>query len=233
MKFTSGHEIRIKDYAREFRELCERPRYDMAGLPFITPETWQLLKEGCRRPHHPSTCPVCAYFSELDRWHYAAPWTTRHGTPHTSRWPSAEAALLSYWTIVRDGYPAGSVSGSIVAFGRLGCWAQSSGRHDSAAEHAADDAVPVEQALRTAFPGEAWRRSAAILLGRRGLTVPIGAAELADALGVAETEIAATVRRGMRAVRVELAARGLIPMPARDSAWFVEAVTRRQVMGDG
>jgi len=140
---------------------------------------------------------------------------------------------MCYRILRIDGYPSASVAGAIVAYGTMGCWTQTSGRKASLAEYAADDAAAVELALRRVYPGEHWRRYSAVLIARRGTAEPMQRSDLAGHMGLTERAIDGIVRAGMRGVRVELAARGLVPMPMRSSGWGAEARRRAQELCDG
>jgi hypothetical protein len=245
MKFGSGHDLpdakALKGAAAAWAQLMGETvaevrgtGYDTGGLPIFTPATWAIYRDHeSTRQHHPADCVVCAYFAELEIAGYVAPW--RDGPPMLlpgrPRWNTAESALEHYWTIKQDGYPSGSVTGSIVAFGALGCWTQQESRDGSVAERMADDVAAVESALVYAFRDhQAWRHYAAIVIARRGMRSPIDASELAASMGMRVVEIGAVVRKGMRGVRANLAARGLIPMPRNGSRDRVEALELRAKM---
>lgn len=243
MKFGSGRALAGKRAFRaardawedlfaspEYRASRRADRFDTDQLPVLTPVTWRLYQQdcGCGRA---GECPWCAWAvvcRQYDGNTYDNRMAPRIAAGERPRWHSADAALQEYWATICDGYPAGSVSGSIVAFGKLGCWTQRGERASSASEYAADGVVSVERALRYAIPGDGWRRDAALLIARRGLRVPVDLEELAAAFGLRATEVVSAVRRGMRGLRVDLAARGLIQHPALSSRDYEQMAARRE-----
>lgn len=243
MKFSAGRDLQSAASMRRslvaLEELHARlgiadtgPAYDVAGLPLLTPETWVMYREhdvrGRAARHHPSACPMCAHWDRIEREQHVAPWRADRGDIRTglrARWGSAEAALEWYATMLRDGYPSGSVTGTLEAFGAHGCWIQQDGRKADRAEKAADDRAMMEHAVRRAFDDEpGWRRLAAVLLARKGLREPLEVDDVAVAAGLDGADVAAVVRRGMRGVRVYLAARGLVPMPRRGTRLHTEVL---------
>ena len=241
MRFTEGRALPGRKAFRsagkawaDLMQLSETLRaapdeHPHGGMPLLTPETWR--RRDCRG-HHPRECVVCAFFADIDMLHWIDPYRRRYSAPSSTRWRTAEQALADYLVIVADGYPSASPSGAIVTFGRLGTWTQQGGRKSSQAETSADDAVVVELALRFAFddaPG--WRACAAVVLARRATRTPVDAGELAARLGIASEDIDAIVRQGMRGVRADLAARGLIERPRRGSRAFAAMVARMQDIG--
>lgn len=240
MRFAAGHDLpdakALNGAGKAWAEMMgvvvatvgRGAGYDTGGLPMLSPETWRQYREHqeSNRQHHPADCTLCAFWAEADLSLAISPY--RDGPalllPDRPRWGSAESALEHYWAVVQDGYPSGSVTGSIVAFGKLGCWTQQSSRDGSVAERLADDVAAVEGALRYAFRATvSWRHYAAILLARRGCRVEIEAVEVATAMGLRSSDIGAIVRTGMRGVRANLAARGLIPLPRAGSRARIEA----------
>lgn len=205
-------------------------RYDTAGLPFVSFETWAMIRNGCTGQHNPTSCPACAYYRQVDRDHYAAPWLKRHRVQvlERPRWASAEEALRYFVAVTMDGYPSLSMAATLLAYNELGCWASTGQRKGNAAERAADDVALVERALRWAFRAQPEPlRCRAILLCRRGVEKPADADFVAGRAGVDVDTVRAVVRIGMHGVRVELGARGAIPLPSRREPRVLEATLRR------
>lgn len=203
-------------------------RYDTADLPFVTPETWAMLRDGCDGKHSAETCPACAYYRRLDQDHYAAPWAKHHRVERERpRWSDVEEALRYYATVVMHGYPSTSMAAVLLGYNELGCWTQREERRGNAAERAADDVVLVEGAMYYAF-GERRGLGCAVLLARKGGDKPVDEDALAARTGLDVVELRGIVRRGLRAIRVDLAARGAIPMPGRGSPTVREAIARRR-----
>jgi hypothetical protein len=247
VKFLAGHDlpnarslrrslVALEDIRARLGIVDAGPAYDVAGLPLVTPETWVLYRDHTQarrdQRHHASECPLCAHWDRIEREQYAAPWRASEGgtrSVNRARWGSAEAALEWYATMLRDGYPSGSVTGTLEAFGAHGCWIQQDGRKADRAEKSADDRATMERAVRLAFDDEPeWRVLAAVLLARKGLREPIAAEEVAGPVGKRAVVVAAVVRRGMRGVRVYLASRGLVPMPRRGTRLHAEVLEEMQ-----
>lgn len=156
---------------------------------------------------------------------------------------SLGAALTSLVQLQVDGHSAPSVSGTYESLGAMGTLIQTSGRSDAASTRNAERAAEVERAIRYAlrnWTNEALSRSdaRALLLAmevgmpfdhdtkrRSGIRewsrsergwVPLKAKEIADHVGhLNEVQVGKLKARIRRLVIVEMAARGLLPLPAR------------------
>lgn len=214
------------------------------GLPVLTPETYRRVSCHCRG------CDVCRWFGDIEAQAFAAPWAKRHALedPSRPRWATAVAALAEYVELLAYGAPTPSVGELVEHLGAQGARVQTSGPPaDSRAIRIVDDRVTIETCLVAAYgPDNDWglghRVCVDILLdrkvgrldpvtGRDGRQhrkrVQVPADQLAEAHGVTPTDIGSIVRSGMRRLRIEMAARGLI-RPPRASASMLEAIESRK-----
>ena len=121
------------------------------------------------------------------------------------------------------------MAGTLVGYNELGCWPERQARRSNAAERAADDVVIVDRALCFALRDEQHRfLSLSIVLARKGGEKPADVERLAERTGLDVRAVEATVKRCMRGIRVDLAARGAIPLPGRRNPTLLEATMRRR-----
>jgi hypothetical protein len=221
-----------------------------SGLPVVTPETW------ARRDCRCGTCGVCDYYAAIEAEAFWRPWQDRKRPPELDRprFAGTIAALTSYVEHLTDGYPSGSLGESLDRIGRHGCRVQNAHRGGSAAQHAAEDVAAVDQALALCFGADNDRgigaeACRAILLARvvgRDVVVKgrdgrayrkreaVEAAALAEHYGLTVGAVGGVVKSGMRRLRVELAARGLAPMPKREAGLHEAVQIRRgQILRGG
>lgn len=240
----SSHERLWRALLDEVREVPER---DFDGLPVLDPSTYRRRECRC------GGCVVCKFFRSIEedaddaRRRRAAQIAGQNTRDLRHRFPHERAALHSYVTARAAGYQPGSSAGALLATAESGVHSPRSGPGESHVLRTADDVVEVERALEVAYDDGndrdlGPRACRAILLARvvgrdvprktaRGRLCrerkPVSLALVADRHGVSEAAVNAIVRSGLRRVRVELAARRLIPAPGGDSA-VARQVQRRQ-----
>lgn len=226
---------------------------DASGLPLLTPRTWRQYRDADPSGDLGRFYTRITADSYAAPWRDARPM----GARRDCRWGSVESALSHWAAVRIDGYPIGSLTDAISALAKMGTFVSGGGGDGKAARLAdsisdVDRALAAAFVGHRFELGEATTK--AILLarlvgirsdqyaaavgapppsradnhGRQGIAFePVPAAIIAGALGLRVSVIAGVVRRGRRALRVEFAARRLIPdPPAR--AGLAEAIDRRR-----
>lgn len=185
------------------------------------------------------SCALCEWEREAERW--AAKEVSAHNEhgprvarlPRKTVWSSLAEALRALADWESHGRVAPSAMGGILArikSGEIGGTKESKG--DDPLLNRAGDLVRVRRALETAYPDNAHavpqaRRMRLLLERTPGVLLVVRPyEELAAEVGVDVGEVQALVKSGRKVVTVELAARGLIPPPARASG-LTEAVYER------
>lgn len=217
----------------------------------VTPEVW---RSSCLRREHGDECGTCVVCERLKILRILGELDGTYERERTvgvvqlegvrgPRWGSAERAVEYYAT---------TTYGTKSASGALARWAEyeahlTGGVHEAerGTHRRAMDLADVELALQLALaaddavpPGLRFGILVGRVVGRvervegrngrqHQVRVPIPAGELAERYGVSVQAIATMVRSVMRRLRIELAARGLIPSPKRSSR-IAEAVMRRR-----
>ncbi|MEM9067073.1 MAG: hypothetical protein AAGE52_01165 [Myxococcota bacterium] len=162
------------------------------------------------------------------------------------RWPSVDRALRDLVVIRSDGFVSKSAASVTDRIGRQGVRVQGGSRRVPRAMRQAEDAAAVERSLSWAIRQSARELSPdaqrAIVLARQvGELIdaegklpstlsrhavdrykPVPASEIASALSIDEVEVGVVVREVLHWLRVDMAARGLVPPPtgARTHAWM-------------
>lgn len=206
------------------------PRMDAAA--------WSASCKGAPDHVRCGNCPLCVWEREAERWLDTRRWDVEHvtgprdGVPRWSSLVSALRALLAYGQHDRN---APSAFGAVLDRCRRGD--MMGGGNDSKGEdplmRRAGDVMPVWLAVERAFP-ERWHGVltstacvSVFLLRTRGLIegeMPSYEA-LAVEHGISIGDLKSIVKRGRSFVTVELAARGLIPMPRAEEG-LAEEVER-------
>lgn len=208
------------------------------GLPVLGPDTYASRECTC------GECAVCLMFHDLA----LESGERRHGMKSPHRWTSVTAALEAYVLLKADGYSSGkSATSAFVEIERLGCLIQG-GTVDPMrrSHHEASEIAVIERTLETAFADHpiGVARAAAILLYRIVGTevvhkgklrqtiqrVVIEEAELAERFGVDELDVRSIVRKGRRALTVELAAREWIPAPREGERAYPDFLRRADAL---
>ena len=193
-------------------------------------------------------CALCEWEKEAERWHQVSPWIHELLPDRPLDRPifySADAAIVAFAEWERHDRWGPSAMGPII--GRLqqasaGTEPGTSQRREDPILRRAGDLVAVRRAIDSAYPpANQWRLSpvtcAAFLCMRTGgvlerLPSWDSMAETAN-LGrdpghqLSKGTVRSIVRHGQRHVTIELAARGVIPMPARALGWHEAIVARR------
>lgn len=211
--------------------------------PRLTPPLWAASCKGaelgrCRT----EDCVLCTWQTEAERWgsDEVSAWNRelRPERPESApRWTSLSAALLALAEHERHGRHGPSAFGGIlrrIEMGEVGDGGQS--RPDDPLLRRAGELVRVRQALDAAYPEGVHRLPAAarkaVLLARTpGVIAQVWDEatqawrkgmptyeELAAELGESVGELQSLVRAGRQAVELELAERGLIPVPRKPRA---------------
>lgn len=201
--------------------------------PVMTAPLWEASCRGgiVRRC---GSCVICVWEREAEKWWAVSPWNRKHqarrpaGAP---AWPSLTAALLALVDWEHHARQAPSALGPVLE--RLKAGAHSDGganRPEDPMLRRAAEMVRVRQALEGAYPEAGLKAHALdggtailltramcmrVLLLRTEGVLPVMPTydELAVEMVVHVGDLKAVVRNGRRNVTVELAARGLIPMP--------------------
>lgn len=203
--------------------------------PRLTVQLWaQSCKGGqngrCR------SCDLCAWHSIADQMHHIAPY---YDAPRSlrpigrPRWPTLTAALVALAEWLGHEWVGPSALGAVLdraKRGDAGGGGSGSQRGDDALMVRAEEMVPVRRALEKAYPeGQHPVLSQAqcmrvLMMRTEGVLVAVASYEhIAFELGVTIGDLKALVRCGRNIVTVELAARGLIPMP-RATAGLAEDI---------
>lgn len=231
-------------------QLLERPN------PAVAAEVQRILRPRQRKPLPTSlevwqgrfcrcgACPSCEHYREIEQTPSDV-WVKRHQV-RVERWASPAHALAFLADAVRSTYR--SPLGALSDLARRGVPLDTM-RIEG--DPRAEDLADIERAMRAirdrlGVPPELdvedrWALAFGRIIGElrrvehRGKArierVPVGAEVLADRFGVDERLVAVTARSAHRLLRIELAARGLCPMP-QGNRLRVE-VCRRQDELDG
>jgi len=213
-----------------------------ATLPFVDPSTYQRLDCRC------GGCDVCAFFASIER--DSEIFEARRAPPprpaeERARFGGVHQALALYVRVRSDGYQISSSMGGLMRIAESGV--RGPRRASSTVLETADEMAAIEAALERAYDGGNDRgigveACAAILLARlvgrerlvgasgsrrMRMREPVPVADLATHHGISPGVVQAIVQSGVRRLRIELAARGLIPMPRRQSR-LLEPIERRR-----
>ena len=164
---------------------------------------------------------------------------------------SPEAALREYVEHVEEGYHQGSTGESFARLARMGTAVQTSGRPESGATREAERVAEIRRSLShalsasTCAPLPVATALECLLLMRVGRAEivkgktrstrkrePMSAEAIAELAGLDVTDVRRVCRLGMRRFRVELAARGLVPMVGRSSRLYADIARRREELGE-
>lgn len=199
-----------------------------------------LWEASCRGGEHRrcGTCVICVWEREAEKYHFASAWRRTHAARRPAgapAWPSMSAALLDWVDWQGRGRNAPSAMGFMLDRLRAGTHSDGgASRPEDPMLRRAAEMVRVGQVLDNAYPEAGVlvhnAEGATALLPRaqciqvlldrtegarptlptyEGLSADFGLAGFAVTVG----DLKAVVRTGRRCVTVELAARGLIPMP--------------------
>jgi len=186
------------------------------------------------------TCALCAWEKEADRWHQVAPWN-RELHVHRERihpFTSLDAAIIAFAEWERHNRTAPSAMGPLIdklERGDVGGGGTSyrPGRESSVLVRATD-VVPVRKALERAFAARnVWSLSPVtcqvLLVASVGGVLPRKPSpdQLAESFGTQRATVKSVVYAGRRSATIELAARDVIPMPARSDGLHWEISLRR------
>lgn len=163
------------------------------------------------------------------------------------RWPDIESALREYCATIVDGYGAKSWAASIARYGQYGTLIAVSGGvlYNEPADRA-EGAAMVDKALRWTLRHAKQPRieRAVILLKLVGVPVvdkeyrrhgirawfPWKVVQIADVTGLESDRVREVIRWGRRYLKIDLGARGLVPIHPRDA---VDASARRRALRRG
>lgn len=247
---TAATAIWSSVYAFAHRE----PEADPVGcLPMLTPETWAGVV--CHCGH----CPTCSWYKRIVATVHADDHRDGHQVSSSAdadpvddspRWRSAVQALQTFATSAGRLSPKAGTGSSLEELRDYGVAVQRERTPGSTSR--SDDYVEVERAVRRALPpdrceGLSYEQATQVLLLRtvgvyqrektsglgrpwtRPTKVPV--ADIAEHYEVSPAAVRRLVKRAMHAIRVELAGRGLTPLPRLGTRAHHEAAARRKELG--
>jgi hypothetical protein len=208
--------------------------------PVLTAPLWAST---CKSAEHRrcGSCALCEWEREAERWAAVSPWTEKPAAKKpvgAATWPSLAAAFSALVDFEFHDRHGPSALGFILDRAKRGDISDGGrSRPDDPLMARAGDLVLLRKALELAFPVGAHALSQAtrmrLLIERtKGALPEMPTYEaLAAREGVDEGDLRALVKHGRRTVVVDLASRGLIPMPRAEDglAEDVEAARRRFV----
>lgn len=221
----------------------------------VTPELWA---ESCRPidgAPRCNRCALCRYEISLAVQAHAAPWTDPPDDKQPMRgvvWPDVDEALDFWWVVRATGAGASSALGKMldrVRDGLTGGKAGTSfrGRVDDTQQMLAVLASVVERALHAACEMEnPWSLGADTIM-RIAVARTVGEPRrekhrgkpvlvcervawdvVAEREGISERQVHGVVKRVRRSLIVQLSARGLVPLPGRNSGLRWDALSLRE-----
>lgn len=187
------------------------------------------------------TCAVCSWEKEAERWHQAAHFRpeSRLDRPlNRPAFPSLDHAICAFSDWERHDRHGPSAMGPLIdrlrqgMTGGQGGTSYKPGRDDPMLRRAAE-VIPIKEAIRSAYPQRnEWRLSpvtcAVLLVAATGGVLDRKPRwdELETTFGIPRATAKSVVRHGQKHVTVELAARGVIPMPPRCFGWHMDIADR-------
>lgn len=205
--------------------------------PMLDASVWPATCKGGERRCH--ECVLCEWERDAERWSSVSMWTPTSkvkkpaGAP---KWPSLNAAIVALCEWERHGRVAPSASGGILACIERGYMEGGSNKSGDPLLERAGELVRVRLALQAAYPdNDHWGLTSGQCMAVLAARTPGAFAEMptyesmSERLLVSVGGLKAVVKRGRMVVTVELAARGLIPMPSKESGLFegIEALRGR------
>lgn len=205
--------------------------------PRLDPLLWAQSCKGGQGECDPDTCPLCSWEREANLWDYANTGRKRERSRRAEgapRWPSLAAAICALLEWEQHNRWGPSSMGPILTRIEAGFVDGGAGQKEDPVMRRASEMVRVRQALDGAFPDGSHpalthAQCVGVLLARTagalgalagakerqaGLVQPVRSyEELSAQLGVSVGSLRSLVKRGRVFVTVELAARGLVPMP--------------------
>lgn len=211
-------------------------------LPIVTPEVYGRIRCKC------SMCDVCRWFQRIEAHAFADAWSDTAQIPREAigkpRFPSVEAALLRLCDLRDAGYGVPSVGGTLRAIHSLGVMVQAGKRAGAPSTSAAEDAVEVERALEYATqPEHSTTVASSVVLAKAvghriiskdsyGRSHRIAKKPSNEDIGqrfdMSTAEVSAMARRCLRRLRVEMAARGVVPEPRKSARLYLDVIRRRE-----